>query len=469
MADSTADEMTETAVTLRRELKELLTENFYDGGDRGDSEDGSFVDLKTIDEAIRVLTCLKEVESKNPESDNSSSSSTVEVPEEFKCLISKDIMIKPVLIASGETFEERYISQYLQYERICPKTKELLSNCIWTPNHLVDELITQWCQLNNYDRPKPSDVTVTELFPNDINSLLDRISSPSSLEDQEDAARELRNQTKKFVSVRYFFVAQVADSITRLLSPLSALGNAVVSNPELQENLVTTLFNISVVDQHKYEIARHPLVIPLLGNSLFQGTAETRRNSAATLRSLALFDSNRYMMADSEALKDLIRVIGNGDNSVTLEAGSAIMYLCFEQRNMKKAISAGFIQALTKEIKAERNVADLLPFLVSLSTSSLAVEKMQDLGFIDDLFKILRKPSCSVTGKNALEIVYNMGMLPTNDRYKDSKRLELINEEENKYGTFLKIAKEGSDREARIAQSILQWHKSFGTGKKPIC
>ncbi|KFK26132.1 hypothetical protein AALP_AA8G207700 [Arabis alpina] len=459
MADSTADATTETAVTLRRELKKLLTENFYVGGE---TEDG----LKTIDEAIRVLTCLREVESKNPESDNPS---TVQVPKEFKCLLSNEIMIEPVLIASGQTFEERYISQYLQYERICPKTKEVLSNVFWTSNHLVDELITDWCRLNNYGRPKPLDVIDMELFRNDINSLLDRISSPSSVEDQADAARELRNQTNKFpLPPRYFFDTLVTDSITRLLNPLSALGDAVDSNPELQENLVTTLFNISIVYQYKFEIARNPLVIPLLAKSLKQGTAETRRNSAATLRSLALNDLNWNMIADSEALKALIRVIEDGDYLATLEAGSAIIYLCFKQKNMKKAISAGFIQALIKEIKAGSNVAELLRFLGSLSSSSLALEEMEDLGLIDDLFKILRKPSCSVISENALVIVYNMINLNTDDRDKISKRLELIVEEENKYGTFSKIAKQGSDRAVRIVQPILQWRKRFGTDKEPM-
>lgn len=106
MADSTADATTENAVTLRRELKKLLTENFYDGGgskDRGESDDEIFGVLKTIDEAIRVLTFLREVESKNPESDIPSSSK-VEVPKEFKCPISNDIMIQPVVIASGQVW-----------------------------------------------------------------------------------------------------------------------------------------------------------------------------------------------------------------------------------------------------------------------------------------------------------------------------------------------------------------------------
>ncbi|KAG2273612.1 hypothetical protein Bca52824_056167 [Brassica carinata] len=67
-------------------------------------------------------------------------------------------------------------------------------------------------------------------------SLEKRISSPSSVADQAQAAEELRRQTKRFANVRTFFVSELPGSSTRLLSPLSA----VDLNLELQENLITT-------------------------------------------------------------------------------------------------------------------------------------------------------------------------------------------------------------------------------------
>jgi len=88
MADSTADEST-NADTLWRELHKVLPEIWYDGGGKDHCE---------IDEAIRILTCLRKIESKNPESDIS----PVEVPKEFICTLSNKIMIEPMLIASGQ-------------------------------------------------------------------------------------------------------------------------------------------------------------------------------------------------------------------------------------------------------------------------------------------------------------------------------------------------------------------------------
>ncbi|XP_002873884.2 putative U-box domain-containing protein 46 [Arabidopsis lyrata subsp. lyrata] len=459
MADSTADATETNADTLRRELQKVLTEIFNDGGgkDRGETED-CFGFLKAIDEAIRILTCLRKVESKKPEFDIS----PVEVPKEFICTLSNTIMIEPVIIASGQTYEKRYITEWLKHERTCPKTKQILSHCLWIPNHLINELITQWCRVNKVDRQKPSDELATELFTGDIEALLQRISSSSSVADQIEAAKELRRQTKRFPNVRVFFVAGIHDSITRLLSPLSALGEAVDSNPELQENIITALFNLSILENNKTVIAENRLVIPLLTKSLKQGTAETRRNAAATLSSLSAIDSNKIIIGNSEAVKALIDLIEEGDLLATKEATSTVFNLCIVLENKEKAVSAGLIPAATKKIKAGSNVDELLSLLALISTHNRAIEEMDNLGFIYDLFKILRKPSCLLTGENAVVIVFNMC-----DRNRDRSRLKVVGEEENQHGTFTKLAKQGSVRAVRKAQGILQWIKRFVTGKEP--
>ncbi|KFK26070.1 hypothetical protein AALP_AA8G199200 [Arabis alpina] len=435
MADSTADATVETAGALRETLKRLLTEIFDDGSeDRSDDTEGSLRVLKAIDEAIRVLTCLKKVESKkNPESDHTSSSpAPVEMPKEFKCTLSNNIMIEPVIIASGETYEKRYITEWLKHTSTCPKTKQVLSHSLWTPNNLIDELIRKW------------------------------ISSPSSVADQSEAAEELRLRTKKFTNVRVFFVAQLRDSITRLLSPISGLGEAVDGNPELQENIITTLFNISIVDQNKTVIAANPLVIPLLTKFLKQGTADTRRNSAGTLLSLSVIDSNKILIGNSEALKALIVLIEEGDFLATREAASAVFNICIASENREKAVLAGLVPVLTNKIKAGSNVDEFLAVLALVSSHNQAIEEMEKLGLIYDLFSILRKQSCSKTCENAVVIVLNMC-----ERSRDKSQLKVVGEEEKQFGTFTKLARQGSDRAVRKTKAILQLTKRFAAGKEP--
>ncbi|KAG2273617.1 hypothetical protein Bca52824_056172 [Brassica carinata] len=148
--------------------------------------------------------------------------------------------------------------------------------------------------------------------------------------------RVLCSQTERFNNVRAFFVAEIPDSITRLLIPLSSLGEEVDSNLELQEKIVTTLVNISYIEESRTVMAQNPLVIPQLTKSLKQGTDDTRRISALTLGSLSLVDSNKIIIGNSETLRAMIDVIKEGDLSATKEAYYALYQLDYVLENRKR-------------------------------------------------------------------------------------------------------------------------------------
>ncbi|CAF1697786.1 unnamed protein product [Brassica napus] len=443
------------ADTLRMELKKTMTEILDVGGV---SEDRSETDgaLVAVDEAVRILNRLREVESKMPDSATSSSSpaSVLEVPKEFKCMLSRAIMSEPVVIASGQTYEKRYIQQWLMYKVTCPKTKEVLSHRLWSPNHVIAELITQWCQANKCDLPKPSDAPIG-LFPDDIDLLLHRISSPSSVEDQTGAANELRRQTKRFADVTAFFVAEIPDSITRLLTPLSALGEAIDSNPGLQKNIITALLYISSLEENKTAVAQNPIVIPLLTKSLKQGTAKTRRNSANALWELSKLDSNKIHIGKSETLEALVLVIKEDHFTAAIGAAYAVFQLCCLPENRGKVVSEGLVPALINRIK-ERSYVYIYFALLSLMTIQKGViEEMEDLGFVDDMCSILRNTSCSVTEENGVSIVLlRMCGLNTGDKDRERTRLKLIKEEEDKYSTFTKFATQGSQCAVAEAEAV---------------
>ncbi|CDY51235.1 BnaA03g07030D [Brassica napus] len=450
MEESTAA----NAATLRMELKKTMTEILDDGGvseDRGET-DGALV---AVDEAVRILNRLREVESKMPDSATSSSSpaSVLEVPKEFKCMLSRAIMSEPVVIASGQTYEKRYIQQWLMYKVTCPKTKEVLSHRLWVPNHVIAELITEWCQVNKCDLPKPSDAPVG-LFPDDIDLLLERISSPSSVEDNTGAANELRRQTKRFADVPAFFVAEIPESITRLLTPLSALGEDIDSNPGLQKDIITALLYISCLEENKTAVAQHPLAIPLLTKSLKQGIAKTRRNSAEALWELSKLDSNKILIGNSETLEALVHVIKEDHFTAAIGAAYAVFQLCCLPEKRDKVVSEGLVPALINRIKERSFVYIYFALLSLMTTQKGVIEEMEDLGFVDDMCSILRNTSCSVTEENGVSIVLlRMCGLSTGDRDRERTRLKLIKEEEDKYSTFTKFATQGSQRTVAEAEA----------------
>ncbi|KAG2243466.1 hypothetical protein Bca52824_094686 [Brassica carinata] len=418
MEESTAESTAATADTLRMELKKTIAEILDDGGV---SEDRA--------------------------------ASVPQVPKEFKCMLSHAIMREPVVIASGQTYERRYIQQWLMYKVTCPKTREVLSHRLWSPNYLVDELITQWCQANKYDRPEASDKPIG-LFNDDIDLLLQRISSPSSVEDQTKAANELRRQTKRFDNVPASFVAEIPESITRLLTPISALGEDIDSNPGFQKDIITALLYISGLEENKTAVAQHPLD-PTAYKVFEAGIAKTRRNSAEALWLLSKLDSNKTIIGNSETLKALVHIIKEDHFTAAISASYAVFHLCCLPENRAKWIK-------------ERNFVYIYFALLALMTAQNGViEEIEDLGFVDGMFSILRNTSCSVTGENGTLIFLRMCGLNTGDRDRERTRLKLIKEEEDKYSTFSKLAKQGSQRAMIKAEAILQWIKRSGTGEEP--
>ncbi|CAN6479462.1 unnamed protein product [Victoria cruziana] len=72
------------------------------------------------------------------------------VPAYFCCPLSLELMIDPVIVASGQTFERAFIQKWLDCGlRTCPKTRQSLAHCDLISNDTVKGLILHWCEMNN--------------------------------------------------------------------------------------------------------------------------------------------------------------------------------------------------------------------------------------------------------------------------------------------------------------------------------
>ncbi|PQQ09917.1 U-box domain-containing protein 5 [Prunus yedoensis var. nudiflora] len=78
-------------------------------------------------------------------------------PEEFLCGISSRLMYDPVVIASGQTYEKKWIQKWFdEGHDTCPKTHMKLSHLSFTPNVAMKELISRWCTEYGVTIPDPS-------------------------------------------------------------------------------------------------------------------------------------------------------------------------------------------------------------------------------------------------------------------------------------------------------------------------
>ncbi|KAL6146879.1 hypothetical protein ACLB2K_057556 [Fragaria x ananassa] len=432
----------EAAMEIKKQLRKLVK-------DIVEEEDYR---VETAEEAMRALSSLK-----NLKSSKKSLSFKLDVPQEFRCPISGELMIDPVVLATGQTYDRPFIQRLLnEGSQICPQTKQVLAHTILTPNNLVRQMISQWCKEHGIESPKPvqdiGEEIVTSAGRNYLNALLEKTSS-SSLSDQKEAAKELRLLTKRSSSFRALF-GESAEIIAQLLSPLSQ--GQVATHPDLQEDLITTLLNLSIHDNNKRLVAENPLVIPLLIESLVFGTIQTKSNAAATFFTLSAIDSNKIVIGASGALKPLIDLLHEGHPLAMKDVATAIFRLCTDLENRGRAVNAGVVWVILKKIMDGVLVAELLAILAIISTNQKAIQDMCEFGAVSCLVKIIRESNCERDKENCIVILYNIC-------FSARSKLKEIKDEEMSNGTFSRLAQSGTSRAKRKAIGILERLNKTGT------
>lgn len=333
--------------------------------------------------------------------------------------------------------------------RICPQTQQVLSHTILTPNHLVRGMISQWCKDRGIQLSDPALLVnedgITASDRDHLLSLLQKMSS--TLPEQKEAAKELRLLTKRIPSFRALF-GESLDAIPLLLSPLSEGKFEGGIHLELQEDVITTLLNLSIHDNNKKLVAETPMVMPLLIEALQSGTIQTKSNAAAALFTLSALDSNKALIGESGALKPLIDLLDEGHPLAMKDVASAIFNLCVTHENKARAVRVGAVKTILRKITNRMHVDELLTILALLSSHPKAVEEMGDLGAVPCLLSIIRDTKCDRSKENCIAVLHTICFI-------DPTKWKEMREEEKNYRTISELAKNGTSRAKRKASGIL--------------
>ncbi|KAL6217800.1 hypothetical protein ACLB2K_011017 [Fragaria x ananassa] len=427
------------ATELKKELLRLVRSIVDDEG----------CSTETIDQAKETLGALKELELKK-RSLSFKLKDILACPEDFKCPISKELMRDPVIVSTGQTYDRPFIQKQLKSgNRICPQTQQVLSHTILTPNNLVHGMILQWCKDRGIQLSDPALLAnedgITASDRDHLLSLLQKMSS--ALPEQKEAAKELRLLTKRIPSFRALF-GESLDAIPQLLSPLSEGKFEGGIHSELQEDVITTLLNLSIHDNNKKLVAETPMVMPLLIEALQSGTIQTRSNAAAALFTLSALDSNKALIGESGALKPLIDLLEEGHPLAMKDVASAIFNLCVTHENKARAVRVGAVKTILMKLTNRMHVDELLTILALLSSHPKAVEEMGDLGAVPCLLSIMRDAICDRSKENCIAVLHIIC-------FNDPTKWKEMREEEKNYRTISELAKNGTSRAKRKASGIL--------------
>ncbi|WCJ43701.1 U-box domain-containing protein 9 [Euphorbia peplus] len=417
MASSTV--VTELKQELVRILTAILADDFT---------------LEFIDDAIKILNAFSQFKlGKDVQN--------VVVPDDFKCPISGELMSDPVVLSSGQTYDRISIQK---------QQNDGISETVIIPNSLVRDMISKWCKKHDIELPNPAsnpddNVTIDEDRAC-LNSLIDKLSS-FLISDLIEASKQLRELTKKNPKSRTV-LGESHDSITKLLFPFSQIKPS--SHPDVHENLITVIFNISIPDENKVVVAEHPSVIPILIEALKFGNMEARSNAAAALFALSAIDANKLNIGKSGALKPLIDLLEEGNQGAAKDSAAAIYNLCIAANNRAIAAREGAVQVMFRKILNGILVDELTSVIAMLANYPEAISEMLELDAASHLLRLLRGENSAHNEENFVVILYAICL-------NDGTTLSKIREDENANHTLAKLATSGSSRAKRKAESIMKW------------
>ncbi|XP_066331538.1 U-box domain-containing protein 9-like [Miscanthus floridulus] len=448
MAKPTPVASAEEAAAMRRRLRRLVA-----------AVAAGSADAEAFDEAAEALAKLRDAEL-GPRKDNRAGDgygdggqnkrrTEAAVPEHFLCPISSELMRDPVVLASGQTYDRRFIQEWLSAgNRTCPQTQQVLSNTIIIPNHLVRSMISQWCTDNGITLP-PVENQDEDLVTNNerktFSKIFERITSSSNLSEQREAIKDLRLLTKCNSSLRAA-IGEKPDSISQMIS--------IASNPELENNaevledMVTAILNLSIHESNKKIIGDDPLAIRFLIRTLQSGTMEARSNAAAAIFSLSALDSNRVKIGELGVMRPLVDLLEHGSMIAKKDAASAIFNLCMLHENKSRATKSGVIDVTLKAITDDLLVDESLAILALLSGDHETVEEIGETGGVASMLHVIKEDQCKRNKENAVAVLFAVCMY-------DRTKLREVAEHEKLNGSLAWLTQNGTSRARRKAAGIL--------------
>ncbi|KAF1892541.1 hypothetical protein Lal_00011007 [Lupinus albus] len=310
------------------------------------------------------------------------------IPHEFLCPITLEIMIDPVIVASGQTYERISIEKWFQSNhKTCPKTRQPLSHLSLAPNYALKNLIAMWCENNNFKLPKQ--VTSSEQEScyientEEIPCLVESLSS-IHLDEQRMAVEKIRMLSKENAENRVL-VAEHGG-----IPPLVQL--LPYPDSKIQEHAVTALLNLSIDEGNKKLISKEG-AIPAIIEVLENGSTVAKENSAAALFSLSMLDENKDIVGLSNGIIPLVDLLQNGTVRGKKDAATALFNLCFIDANKGRAISAGIVTPLLRLLKDINlgMIDESLSIVLLLISNPEARQEIGQLPFIETLVEFIRE------------------------------------------------------------------------------
>ncbi|GAV90040.1 U-box domain-containing protein [Cephalotus follicularis] len=285
------------------------------------------------------------------------------IPLDFRCPISMELMKDPVTIFTGVTYERKNIERWFftYKKKTCPATMQTIHNFAITPNHTLKRLMLAWqkqlysCQSSSPPPPQPS------INHDEMLSLLKIVeSSPfkvSSLKKLRSLMEMAAIETKSdFIRCGGLQVLQVM--VVQILVDTSDFASFRACEEAL--GVVHQLLPLMSLEVEAFELLSKPESMKSMAIVLQRGSAEARLFAVTTFRNMAKtsdYDWNILVQDQGiDFFKSLLELVS--DEICTKASSCAlellIRILCSSMKSRLRAIEAGAV-CLLIELLPESN------------------------------------------------------------------------------------------------------------------
>lgn len=280
------------------------------------------------------------------------------IPSDFRCPISLDLMHDPVVVSTGQTYDRASITLWIESgHNTCPKTGQNLAHTDLIPNRALKNLIAMWCREQRIPfEPTEGNVKSNGVIVNKaaleatkmtVSFLISKLTASQSVD------AELANRV-----VHEFRVLAKTDSDSRAcIAEAGALPLLVKflgsEEPSLQVNAVTTILNLSILEANKTRIVETDGVLNGVIEVLRSGaTWEAKGNAAATIFSLTGLHAYRKKLGrKTRVVKGLVDLAREGPTSSKRDAMVAILNLATDREAVGKLLEVGVVE-MVREVMA---------------------------------------------------------------------------------------------------------------------
>ncbi|KAL3536605.1 hypothetical protein ACH5RR_005066 [Cinchona calisaya] len=343
-------------------------ENLQEQVVQNQSDHKSKADIIAVIGLVRYAKCvLYGASTPSTETGPSSSrlrrtASDLNIPADFRCPISLDLMQDPVVVSTGQTYDRASISLWIDSgHNTCPKTGQNLSHTDLISNRALKNLIAAWCREQRipFDSSAEPHVrscsngvivnkTALEATKMTASFLMSKLTACQSVEMANRVVHELRVLAKTDSDSRTCIAE--AGALPLLVKYLGS------EQPSLQINAVTTILNLSILEANKTRIVETDGVLNGVIEVLRSGaTWEAKGNAAATIFSLTgVHAYGKKLGRKTRVARGLVDLARDGPASSKRDALVAILNIAGggDREAIGKLIEAGVVD-MVREVMGD--------------------------------------------------------------------------------------------------------------------